>query len=575
MPLHALRFCRDRSGNIAISAAICAPLIIYSLGIGIDYGMLTLQQRRLQQMSDIGAIAAASEINHAPEQLLANFRDNGINAAIAVENGYLTSKGILPKGGDLSQFQAVVTYTPGAYLADLSISPDQRFVAGKQPYDAVKVAVSQKGELAFANIFATAPTLSAVGTASAAKVAAFSVGSRLASINDGVLNALLGALLGTTINLKAVDYESLASTDINLLSYLDLLATNINASAVTYDDLLKTEISYPRLLSTLGKTPSLPAALNKTVSSLEKSLGTTQIKVKLEDILNLGSAGERAIGSGSNLEVVASAMDLISATALAANQKKQVAANVNSSVPGLLNVKLTLAVGEKPVGYAGTALGTSGSAVRTPQIRLAIETSTPGTGLIGGLKLRVPLYVEVAYAEARLSNISCLGGGAKNVNVGVEAVPGVAEIALGDVDTTAFANFGSKPRVSKATLLDVFGLLNASAIAEVNVTNLDKSKLTFQPSDIAAKAIKNISTKDTLTSTVQSLLGNTEIDVQLLTLTLGTPKAVTAAVSQSLTGLTKPLDELLYNTLTMLGIKIGEADIRVTDARCQQSVLVQ
>ena len=27
--------------------------------------------------------------------------------------------------------------------------------------------------------------------------------------------------------------------------------------------------------------------------------------------------------------------------------------------------------------------------------------------------------------------------------------------------------------------------------------------------------------------------------------------------------------------LSMLGIKIGEADIRVTDARCQQSVLVQ
>jgi uncharacterized membrane protein len=112
-------------------------------------------------------------------------------------------------------------------------------------------------------------------------------------------------------------------------------------------------------------------------------------------------------------------------------------------------------------------------------------------------------------------------------------------------------------------------------MADVNITNLDKSKLTFQPADIAAKTVKNISTKDSLTSTVQSLLGNTDIEVQLLTLTLGTPKAVTAAVAQTLTGLTKPLDELLYNTLMMLGIKIGEADIRVTDARCQQSVLVQ
>jgi len=39
--------------------------------------------------------------------------------------------------------------------------------------------------------------------------------------------------------------------------------------------------------------------------------------------------------------------------------------------------------------------------------------------------------------------------------------------------------------------------------------------------------------------------------------------------------LTKPLHELLFNLLTLLGIKIGEADVRVTDVRCQQSVLVQ
>lgn len=575
MTLNAFRLCRDKRGNIAISAALCAPLIIYSLGLGVDYGMLTLQQRRLQQMSDIGAIAAASDINRAADQILANFTENGINVAVLTENGYLTGKGSLPKDADTSQFQAVVSYSLGAYLADETVAPGQRFVSGKQPYDAVKVAVSQKGELAFANIFASAPTLSATGTASAAKVAAFSVGSRLASVNDGVLNALLSALLGTTVSLKAVDYEGLASTDINLLSYLDLLATNLNANAATYDELLATDVSYPRLLNTLGKTPGLPAAVNKTITALEKGLGSTQLKVKLEDILNLGSTGERAIGSGSHLQVDATAMELISATALAANQKKQVAANVNSTVPGLLNVKLSVAVGERPVGYAATAVGSAGSAVRTPQIRLAIETSVPGLGLLGGLKLRVPLYVEVAYAEARLSNITCLGGGAKNTSVGVEAVPGVAEIALADVDTTAFANFGSKPRVNRATLLDVFGLLKASAMADVNVTNLDKSKLTFQPADIAAKTVKNISTKDSLTSTVQSLLGNTDIEVQLLTLTLGTPKAVTAAVAQTLTGLTKPLDELLYNTLMMLGIKIGEADIRVTDARCQQSVLVQ
>ena len=77
-------------------------------------------------------------------------------------------------------------------------------------------------------------------------------------------------------------------------------------------------------------------------------------------------------------------------------------------------------------------------------------------------------------------------------------------------------------------------------------------------------------------NTVATLLGNTDIQVNILGLDIGLPKAVIqGAVLDTLTGLTKPLDELLYNTLTLLGIKIGEADVRVTDVRCQQSVLVQ
>ena len=569
------RFLRDKRGNIAVSAAICAPLVIYSLGLGIDYGMLTLQQRRLQELSDIGAIAAASDINHAANNLLVNLSKNGVNAAVKTDNGYLTSKGTLPKGTNLAQFQAVADFSLGTYVPDGKVALSKRFVAGAQPYDAVKVAVSQPGELMFAQMFASPPTLSATGTASAAKLAAFSVGSRLASVNDGVLNTILGALLGTTVSLKAIDYQSLVSTDINLLSYLDLLATNINAKAATYDELLATDVSYPKILNTLGKTPGLSTSLNKTITALEKGLGTTQLKVKLEDILNLGSTGERAIGSGSHLQVTATAMELVSATALAANQKKQVAANIAAAVPGLANVKLSLAIGEMPKGSASNAVGSTGSAVRTPQIRLAIETTVPGLGLLSALKLRVPLYVEVAYAEAKLSDISCLGNGVKNASVGVEAVPGVAEIALGDVDTTAFANFGSKPRVTRATLLDVLLLIKASALADVNITNMSKSKVTFQPADIAAKTVKNVSTKDSLTSTVTSLLSTADIQVQLWVITLGTPKAVTALLAQTLTGITKPVDELLYNTLSMLGIKIGEADLRVTDVRCQQSVLVQ
>ncbi|WSH62982.1 TadG family pilus assembly protein [Rhizobium ruizarguesonis] len=565
----------NTSGNIAIMAALSAPLILYSLGLGVDYGMMTLQQRRLQQLSDIGAIVAAADINHAADNLVANFDRNGLNVAIRTDTGYATTKGALPLTSDLTQFDAVADYIPGTYLADASVPLGSRFAAGAQPYDAVKVGISQKAELIFATAFAAAPNLRAVGTASASKLAAFSIGSRLASLNGGVLNSLLGSLLGTSLSLKVADYEALTSADIKLLPFLDMLATDLNLTAGTYDELLATDISYPRLLKTLGKTGGLTPTVTNALTTIEKALGTTQVKLKLEGLFDLGPTGERMIGSGSQLSAEASVMDIVSAAAVAANRKKQVAANLGASVPGLATVKLTLAIGEMPKGAASNGIGAVGATVRTAQVRLALEVSVLGANSLAGLKVRVPLYLEVAHAEAKLAGITCLGGGARNASVGVDVVPGVAELSLGDVDPKAFVNFDSPPRVTRATMIDAL-LLSVSGMAHVNLSNLSKSKLTFQPTDIAAKTIKNVSTKDTLTSALQSLIKETDIQVSVLGLGVGLSKTVVqAAVADTLSGLTKPLDELLFNLLTLLGVKIGEADVRVTDVRCQQSVLVQ
>jgi uncharacterized membrane protein len=43
----------------------------------------------------------------------------------------------------------------------------------------------------------------------------------------------------------------------------------------------------------------------------------------------------------------------------------------------------------------------------------------------------------------------------------------------------------------------------------------------------------------------------------------------------TLAAATKPIDSLIDNLLGLLGVKIGNADIRVTGATCGRSVLVQ
>ena len=61
---------RDRSGNIAITAALTAPLIGAVLALGVDYGYLTLQKRQLQNTADLAAISAASAGTNAESAVL-------------------------------------------------------------------------------------------------------------------------------------------------------------------------------------------------------------------------------------------------------------------------------------------------------------------------------------------------------------------------------------------------------------------------------------------------------------------------------------------------------------------------
>lgn len=576
-PLGRIAFWRDRRGNVAITTALVSPLILYCLGLGIDYGMMTLQQQRLQQLSDIGAITAASDIANANSALLANLQTNGTTAALASGSSYLTSAGsITLDAANSGQYETLANMVLGTYTADAAIAPGSRFSSGSSPYDAVKVTLTQKAVMPFASAFASAPTLSATGTASSERLAAFSIGSRLASLNGGVLNQLLGSLLGTKISLNLVDYQSLISANINLVSFLDLLATDLKLTAVSYNDLLATDVTYDKILGALGKSSNLSPTVVRIINGLGKSLGSTQLTVKLQDILNLGPEGKNIIGTGPNPNLASniSVMNFLSATAMAANQQKQIAVDLGAALPGVATAKLTLAIGEIAQQTPAAAVGAPGTVIRTPQVRAAIEVVVSGLSLIAGLKLRVPLYVELAPAEAKLAAITCVGGNMPNAVVGVDAVPGVAEIALGDVDTSAFVNFGSKPRVTPATIVDSL-LLKVLASAQVDIANMSPSRLTFQPMEIAAGTIKTVSTKDSLTSAVQSLLKNADISIQLLILTIGTPKAVLSAVGDTLSLVTAPVDQLLFNLLGLLGIGIGQADIQVTDARCMQPVLVQ
>lgn len=563
----------DKAGNIAISTALTLPLAIFALALGVDYGHLTLQQRQLQSAADLAAIAAAANPADPEKATLDYFQLNSQNFAVRTAKGLLTTKGEVPFSPEevFSTYDGYAEVVRGHYAPDPSKAVSDRFQPSVMPYDAVRIAMHKKGEIFFAGSFATPPILGANGTAAVDKLAAFSIGSRLASLNEGIVNALLGKLLGTTLSLKVMDYQGLADLQVNAFKTLDALALDLGLQAGTYGQLLKTDISYGKFLNALGKTTGITPAVSATLKTLQTAANKSKITLKLQDVLALGPLSERLIGQSDNLAVNASVFELINAAAVAGNGSKQVALDLGAIVPGLASVKLTMAIGEPPVGTPSLAVGSPGSIVRTAQTRLALEVAVDGLSAIAGLKVRLPLYIEVAYAEAQLTAINCTNG-APSVNI--DAVPGVAEISLGDVDTTAFANFGKKPRVTRTDIISAL-LLNVSGMATTSATNLNVSKLTFSSSEIAAGKIKSISTKDTLTSLTTSLLGNLDVRIELLSLPLVLPKAILASLADTLKIVTAPLDTVLYNVLLTLGVRIGEADVRVTGATCRNPVLVQ
>src|SRR5690606_3300720 len=177
-----------------------------------------------------------------------------------------------------------------------------RFVAGGANPDAVRVRLARPGNLYFGQSCISRPALGATGTAATKAEAAFSVGSRLLSLNttDSALNSLLGGLLGTYLDLKLAEYKALAATDINLLGYLDKLAPKVGLTAGTYQKLLVTEVSVGMLASVMAEVVTNNPAAGAALTLLGKNAGALNTKLPVGKLLGLGSIADVALGSSNN-----------------------------------------------------------------------------------------------------------------------------------------------------------------------------------------------------------------------------------------------------------------------------------
>ena len=570
------RFLRARGGNLATMAALVSPLFLAVAAFCVDTSSLFLERRQLQNMADLAAVAGASSLSQADDAVLRQLRANGVDPVLM--SGSYDPSVVNGKTDDKTR----VWVEKGNYLPDKNRAVENRFVAGGANPDAVRVRLARPGNLYFGQSFIDRPALGATGMAATKAEAAFSIGSRLLSLNtdQSVLNDLLGGLLGTSLNLKLADYNALAATDVNLLGFLDKLAPKVGLTAGTYDQLLNTDVSVGMLATVLAEVVTNNPAAKAALGILGKNAGALATKLPVGELLGLGSIADASLGSANNYNITANVLQMISVAAiLGGNHQLQLGTRLK--LPGVVAFKLDVAVGEPAQKTPFFTVGGAGTLVRTAQIRLLLTLEVGNDGVVSYLaNVHVPIFIDVASGEAELKSISCpQGPGSATVKLGVK--PGLAGVYLGDADIDLMRNFSKTPVVRKTAIatvkLLVADIAELRGRVELPLGNPKQEIVTFTPADIAAKRIKTVGTNQLAGSLFVGLVKGLDLEVVLLGfLPLPLPlSGLTQLLGTLLTPLGPTVDGLLFGVLDLLGVKIGQADVQVTGVLCQRAVLTQ
>lgn len=548
-------FWADARGNIAVLFAMGFAISAVVGAVAVDAAAFYFERRIIQNGVDLAALAAAPD----PGQAVVRAQQS------LVEAGLLTP-------GSTEGLSVVV----GHYDPDPAIAAGARFVAGQAPVNAVRVRLARAGTQHFAAGWTGAPTIGAAALASVTPQVSFSIGSRLASLSGGIANSVLNGLLGTDVALTAMDYNGLAGVKVDAFDFLDALASELGITAGTYDDVLSASADHGVLAEALANI--LTGTARSAALIIAGSAGNNG-SVALSKLFDLGDYGSLDLGSTAAHGLFAdiSALGLLLASAGLSDGNHQLALALTAGVPGLVGLAIDLAVGEPPQGGSWYAIGESGTVVRTAQLRLRLTATMMGSGALAGAPIRLPIYLEIAHAEAIVGAASCPVNGAVSGSATILTRPGVVRAMIGDVDMASFGNFGATPSVGLAQLVEVkllgIPVLRVLASSLVEIAQTTPVGLAFSPEDIAAGTIKTAKTTTVVTSLSNSLLDNLELHTPILGLGLNTT-SLTSLLKLILAPVTPTLDLTIARLLEALGLALGEADVQVYGVRCGHAVLV-
>jgi uncharacterized membrane protein len=549
------RFADDEGGNFAIMGAGVMTLLIGCAALGVDLGSIFADRRRAQSAADLAAIVAASNLTNATEAASATVEKNNYPAS------------------------ALVSVDLGTYTADPTIAPKSRFVtpAPATP-NAARVSLQTQTPLYFLRYFTGTDqmTIRTTATASSTAVASFAIGSRLVSLDGGLLNAMLGTLLGTHLSLSAMDYQSLISAKIDALDFISALATRADLTGVTYGSVLDSNLKVSDIIAAALTTQQVTngtSTATTALSTISQAVSSLTTTITPASLIDLGPYDNLKVGDQPKVGASVSVYDLLSAIAQVANGSHQIATAVNLGLPGVANVSVTATIGERPVGSGWLTVGPQGASVHTAQTRILITVQLLGSGSVSAVNL--PIYIEIASGTATLNALACGYPDISTSTATLGVTPGIIDAWIGNVTMAQMTNFTIEPNPPAATLVNLNPLLpiTVTGKAHAGMGNTAPTTATFDYGQIQSMTSQTVTTTNFTSSLTSSLLGQLRLTVNVGPLGLplpGLPSLVTSIIANT----TSSVDQVLASVLATLGIGVGQADVWVTGIRCDRAVLV-
>lgn len=474
---HRRKSAGSERGAAAIIFAVVLPILLLMVGFVVDLGYARYEKQRLQDSLDLAAIAAARQLDGTPTG-----RADARTAAITVmtENGF--------------DAESLTVIEFGRY--DRSRSIRDRFVAesasGSESPTAVRLTGNDPSPRFFSRIIAT-DALDVAGRATAVTTGRFAtvrIGSGLAGLDNGLLNTILGALLGSSVNLTALDYNGLLGANVDLLGFLDAYAVKVGLNVGDYDSLLGADVSALGVIGVVADLAQNAANGDPTALGLGLGLGDafpgisklplvalSDVTVKLGDLLGV------ALGTAqSGLATTLNVFDLITAGIFAASPNDTInatgehviAVSLGTFLGASVDVSVVEGMQQRIVTEADIANGDN--LLRTAQIRLLLQIDLGGplggvvktlNGVLSLLRLIglqlvllpsgdiISVGVDVAPAEVRVTKLGCEPSAQADRYVRMNIDTGLLTALVGEIDRVAFL---SNNQAAVATSLGVLDL---------------------------------------------------------------------------------------------------------------------